>query len=149
MKGLTSIATAFLLGCMILLAPASSRAADDVIDCSGGCLIMTCSDSGTCTIWECNGDGCQPVGVFTRLTRSEKMYASSVDGQRSRNGRPPSGAKVCEFEREPCAIKVCERDKCEVSIFDGTAFLPAAVVDNVDSVVDRAHRKITEDRLER
>ena len=136
MKGITIGLACLLLGMLMLLAPRTAQA-EDPIDCTNGCVIVTCNGA-TCTVWSCDKSGCSVIGHYYPKNSQRQAKAGS-------KSKPPKAFDAMCREGERCAIKTCEDGACEVSLFDGTAFVPVASVDDLDVVIDHAAKAL--DRL--
>jgi len=143
MKGIKTACAAFgLLFCLLATPSISLAAEDNPIDCSNGCEIVTCNSTGDCIVWSCDAEGCEIVGSYFRYKKDKngKKEHSQVRGGPASDS-DPAFSKVCSVT-EPCAFKTCRDGKCEVSIFDGVEFVPAAVIDDVNAVIRDAQRAV-------
>lgn len=131
MKGLTLGLASLLLGILMLFAPPAAHAQDPV-DCSSGCVIVTCN-AATCTVWSCDQSGCSIIGHYYPKNSGRQARVKAE----AKAPRPFDA--VCR-EGEHCAVKTCAHGSCEVRLFDGTAFVPVATVRDVGAVVDAAAR---------
>lgn len=129
MKGLTIGFASLVLGMLMLLAPRPAQA-QDPIDCTNGCIIVTCN-TATCTVWSCDTLGCTVIGHYYPKDTRRQAKASA------RSPQPAAFDAVCR-EGERCAIKACKGGACEVSLFDGDAFVAIASIDDIDAVIDHA-----------
>jgi hypothetical protein len=136
-----------LLGALLLGVSGPSRAGEGVINCTNGCLIMTCA-GGTCTIWRCSGSGgCVAIGSFP------DTQPQGGDAERSSGGHPdPIAAAVT---RRVQHLKSCDTASktCSIYEFDGgvaggqTSLL--IEVPDVESIVDARRQSLVEAERQR
>jgi hypothetical protein len=91
--------TIFVLGACVALMAWSVIAQADPIDCTDGCIIITC-DGDSCQVYHCNQGTCEPIGSFPMPQMLERDV---VDLE--------AAGTVVQCATEACVVETCAADR--------------------------------------
>ncbi|MGV6852860.1 MAG: hypothetical protein ACWA5R_11880 [bacterium] len=112
-----------------------SAFAENPIDCTNGCTIVTC-DSGWCDVWRCDSDGCKHIGAYP--DNKEKGLSSTKKPAIPEKNINPS---FFEFINQNVYVKTCNGFQCLVQSLKFGQVEDIGTFKDISSEIDLAIKK--------